>query len=291
MALVTVSDLKTYMDINFSNRQEDAAQYVIDGLQSELETYLRRPIEVASFTEQYVLESDHVGLPMGSTIFNDFYQASDIDPVGLMTYGTPPPTVYFNNSPVISVQSVTLTNMSESNRVLGEAIKRTATVTSVTVSGTTVVYTASNHGFTVGQNIAVSGLSTSALNLKSNIISSVATNNFTVTQSGLSAGTFAQTGTVVASGFDYVVRKFGIDFYLGFANDILNVTYTAGLTGGNTPMFKLMILRAASREVQNMHDDVVGIKDLGAREVALQETGFLEKELNSVRRWRRNRIA
>ena len=44
MALVTVSELKTYMDISFSNRQEDAAQFVIDGLQSELETYLRRPI-------------------------------------------------------------------------------------------------------------------------------------------------------------------------------------------------------------------------------------------------------
>ena len=291
MALVTVSDLKTYMDISFSNRQEDAAQFVIDGLQSELETFLRRPIEVASFTEKYVLESDHTGLPMGSTIFNDFYQASDVDPVGLITYGTPPPTVYFLNSPVVSVQSVTVTNLSETSRVLGEAIKRTATITSVTVAGTTVTYTASNHGFTVGQNIAVSGLSTSALNLSSNVVTSVATNTFTVTQSGLTAGTFAQTGTAVASGVDYTVRKFGIDFYRGFANDVLTVTYTAGLAGGNTPMFKLMILRAAAREVQNMHDDVVGIKDLGAREVALMETGFLEKELNAVKRYRRNRIS
>lgn len=112
-----------------------------------------------------------------------------------------------------------------------------------------------------------------------------------MTQSGLTAGTFAQTGTVVASGVDYTVRKFGIDFYRGFANDVLTVTYTAGLAGGNTPMFKLMILRAAAREVQNMHDDVVGIKDLGAREVALMETGFLEKELNAVKRYRRNRIS
>jgi hypothetical protein len=52
-----------------------------------------------------------------------------------------------------------------------------------------------------------------------------------------------------------------------------------------------MILRAASREVQNMHDDVVGIKDLSAREVAIAEVGFLEKELMAVKRWRRNRIA
>ena len=81
--LVSVSDLATYMDIKFSNRQEDAAEMVLQGLQSELEAYLRRPIEVASFTEEYVLESDHIGLPMGSTIFNDFYATSDVDPVGL----------------------------------------------------------------------------------------------------------------------------------------------------------------------------------------------------------------
>jgi hypothetical protein len=52
-----------------------------------------------------------------------------------------------------------------------------------------------------------------------------------------------------------------------------------------------MILRAASREMQNMHDDVVGIKDLEARNVAPMETGFLEKELAAVKRWRRVRIA
>ena len=92
-------------------------------------------------------------------------------------------------------------------------------------------------------------------------------------------------------GNDYTVRRYGIDFYRGSASDILQVTYTAGLAGANTPMFKLMILRAASREVQNMHDDVVGIKDLSAREVAIAEVGFLEKELMAVKRWRRNRIA
>jgi len=52
--LVSVSDLATYMDIRFSNRQEDAAEMVLQGLQSELEAYLRRPIEVAQFTEEYV---------------------------------------------------------------------------------------------------------------------------------------------------------------------------------------------------------------------------------------------
>jgi hypothetical protein len=43
--------------------------------------------------------------------------------------------------------------------------------------------------------------------------------------------------------------------------------------------------------MQNMHDDVVGIKDLETRNVAPLVTGFTEQELQSVRRWRRVRIA
>ena len=55
MALVTRADLKTYMDIEFSLRQQDAADIVLGGLQSELETYLGRKIEAANFTEDYIL--------------------------------------------------------------------------------------------------------------------------------------------------------------------------------------------------------------------------------------------
>jgi hypothetical protein len=43
--------------------------------------------------------------------------------------------------------------------------------------------------------------------------------------------------------------------------------------------------------MQNMHDDVVGIKDLETRNVAPLETGFTERELLSVKRWKRVRIA
>jgi hypothetical protein len=39
-----------------------------------------------------------------------------------------------------------------------------------------------------------------------------------------------------------------------------------------------------------MHDDVVGIKDLNSRNVAPLETGFLEKELNAMKTYRRRRI-
>jgi hypothetical protein len=43
--------------------------------------------------------------------------------------------------------------------------------------------------------------------------------------------------------------------------------------------------------MQNMHDDVVGIKDLESRNVAPLETGFSEMEINSVRRYRRRRVS
>ena len=52
--LVTTNDLVTYMDIRFSLRQQDAAELVLAGLQSELETYLRRPIELNTFIEEYL---------------------------------------------------------------------------------------------------------------------------------------------------------------------------------------------------------------------------------------------
>ena len=52
-----------------------------------------------------------------------------------------------------------------------------------------------------------------------------------------------------------------------------------------------MILRAATREMQNMHDDVVGVKDLNTRNVAPLETGFTDRELMALKRYRRVRVA
>ena len=76
-------------------------------------------------------------------------------------------------------------------------------------------------------------------------------------------------------------------------NDKIVITYTAGLDASedNTKALKLIVLRAASREVQNLHDDVVGMKDLTTRDVAPMQTGFTPEELNSVKRWRRVRVA
>jgi hypothetical protein len=198
------------MDIRLSNRQEEAAEFVLEGLQSELEAYLRRPIEVQSYTEEHVMDNNHVGVPMSSFL----YDYDDIGSQEFMNVAQPPVTVYLDNSPVVTVDSVSIVHPSAPNEEIAQV-----------------------------------------------------------------------------EGRDFVVRRYGLDLYTAFANDKVIVEYTAGLDGGNIKMFKLMILRAASREIQNMHDDVVGIKDLETRNVAPLETGFLEKELMAVKRWRRHRIA
>jgi hypothetical protein len=208
--LVTVNDLATFMDIKFSLRQQDAVEYVLEGLEASIEAYLGRPISVQSFTEEIRLESNHVGVPMSSF----FYNTSLDTTMSPITYTQPPTTVYLKNSPVVSVSSVTVSQ--------------------------------------------------------------------------------PQTGTTqtMVQNRDYVVRKYGIDLYRGFADDLVEIEYTAGMDDPSaTKLFKLMILRAATREVQNMHDDVVGVKDLEPRNVAPVETGFLETELMQMKRYRRVRIA
>jgi len=207
--LVSIADLTKYMDIRFSNRQEEAAEFVLEGLQSELEGYLRRPIEPTEFTETYIMDSNYVGVPTSSFFYNESLDTT----FNNVTYFTPPTTVYLRNSPVVTVESVVIRQQTET------------------------------------------------------------------------------VGTPQVAGRDYTVRRYGIDVYRAYANDEITVTYTAGLDGSAIKMFKLMILRAATREMQNMHDDVVGIKDLETRNVAPMETGFLEKELMAVKRWRRVRIA
>lgn len=208
--LVTITELERYMDIKFSNRQQHAAEYVLEGLQSELESYLRRPVEVGTFTENYRVESTNVGIPT-SSFFYDTTLGTDEKP---QTFLQPPYTVYVRNSPIVSVASVKVQspNPGSSQETLEE-------------------------------------------------------------------------------GRDYIVRRYGIDVYRTFANDDIEVTYDAGLDGDGIRHFKLMILRAASREMQNMHDDVVGIKDLETRNVGPLITGFTPEELQSVKRWKRVRVA
>ncbi|MBM86934.1 MAG: hypothetical protein CMQ41_01000 [Gammaproteobacteria bacterium] len=212
MALATVADLKKYMDITFSNTQEEAAQMILTGLEADLEHYIGRPVTAASFSETYVAEANYTG----SSAYSFFYDYNIDRTLTTVTDVTKPPyVVYTRQTPIVSVASVTVQGQTDSS---------------------------------------------------------------------------ATTQTV---GNDYVVRRYGIDMFRVNDNDKIVINYTAGLdsTADNTSALKLVILRAASREVQNLHDDVVGMKDLTTRNVAPVETGFTPEELNSVKRWRRVRVA
>ena len=361
--LVSVSDLSTYMDITFSIRQRDAAEFVLEGLQSELESYLRRPVTVQNFVEEYTLPSDHVGMPTASFFYNSSLDTTNTS----LTYINPPTTLALRNSPVTAVNSVLVKNYGDSGTYMGEALERTATITNVTTSGTNATFTTSSahkftrgqyvsissmvpktyncssvqidqinsstsftidlganlgtygstittvepstpssgyvkyttsaaHGLSVGSSVTISGLAPSGYNGEFEIYSVPSTTTFTVVNSTVAAvtdqsGTVKVRGTAVATGNDYVVRRFGIDFFRGYANDTVVIDYDAGLDGTEIGVFKLLILRAATREMQNMHDDVVGIKDLESRNVAPLETGFSEREIMSIKKYRRHRIA
>lgn len=214
--IVSINEIRSYMDISLTQRQEDAATLILAGLQSELEAFLRRPIEPQQFVEQYRLDAMHTGVPMSSFLtasdntYNDSFTTSS-PRQSPSQYADPPPAVYFKNTPIVAIQEVTVHPLFGQERTLTPDV-------------------------------------------------------------------------------DYVSRPYGIDYYYGYADDLLTMTYTAGLDGANIPVFKLLILRAASREMQNMHDDVVGVKDLNTRNVGPLVTGFLDSELASVRKYRRVRV-
>ena len=284
--LVSINELTTYMDIRLSLRQQDAAEIVLMGLQSELEAFLGRPIEVQNFVEEYVIPSDYVGMPTSSF----FYNTSLDTTMSPINYSQPPSTIGLRNSPVTKVNSVFVKNFSNAGMYMSEALERTATVTGATQSGTYVTYTATN-AFRKGQKVSIKGMSPSGYNINAKTITGVTATTFTVGEMTPGIGAFATGGSATATGSDYIVRRWGIDLYRGFANDIVIVDYDAGLDGAEIPIFKLLILRAATREMQNMHDDVVGIKDLETRNVAPLETGFTDRELASIKSYKRVRVA
>ena len=284
--LVSVSELTTYMDISFSLRQQDAAELVLMGLQSELEAFLRRPIEVDEFVETHVIPSYFQGVPATS-----FFYDNSLDTTGTtINYMQPSVVLSLRNTPVVSVSKVVIKNLSETGMLLGEAKKRQATITGASFSGSNVVFTAAAHGFTVGQFVVVTGVSPESFSFSGKQITAVTTNSFTVGGFDTNPGAYVSGGTATATGNDYVVHRYGLEMYRGFPNDNVEITYTGGLDGENLHLFKLFILRAATREMQNMHDDVVGVKDLNPRNVAPLETGFTEKQLLALRRYRRRRI-
>ena len=285
--LVSVPDLTNFMDIRFSLRQQDAAEMVLEGLQSELESFLRRPVEIDEYTETYVIPISEKGYPTTS-----FFYDKSIDSTGQAVNYIQPSVVFpLRNSPVVKINSVAVQSLSLSQTYLAEAIHRTSVVSNITRSGDILTVTGAND-FTKGQHVTIEEVVPDDYNITAKKILSVTPTSFTINASGIDAGagSYVSGGVCTASGTDYTVQRWGVELYFGFPNDIVEINYEAGLDGEQIKVFKLMILRAATREMQNMHDDVVGVKVLNSRNVAPLETGFTEKELNAIKRWRRRRI-
>lgn len=285
--LVSINDLTTYMDISFSLRQQDAADMVLSGLQSEMEAFLRRPVEVDEFTETHVVPSYFQGVPATS-----FFYDNSLDTTGTtINYMQPSVMISLRNTPVVSVSKVVIKNLSETGMLLGETLRHQSAISNASYASNKIIYTTPTpHKFTVGQFVVVSDISPLALNVPGKQILEVTSTTFTVGGFDSDPGAYVSGGSASATGNDYTVQRYGLELYRGFPNDIVEVTYTGGLDGENVGLFKLFILRAATREMQNMHDDVVGVKDLNPRNVAPLETGFTEKELLALRRYRRRRI-
>lgn len=95
--LVSVEDLATYMDQpRLTNRQEDAAELVLVGLQSELEAILRRPVEPIRLVEEYVVAEQYL---FGRSTFLPFTDE-------WLTTTQTPYSLALRNSPVVSVEQV-----------------------------------------------------------------------------------------------------------------------------------------------------------------------------------------
>lgn len=98
----------------------------------------------------------------------------------------------------------------------------------------------------------------------------------------------ALSPTTLEEGTHYIPYGWGIDLYMVARNDKVTVTYDAGLQSNN--FIKLIILRAAAREMQNMTDDVVGLKDFQNRQATIAEIGLTQAERQSLRQFKRKNI-
>lgn len=79
----------------------------------------------------------------------------------------------------------------------------------------------------------------------------------------------------------------GIGVYVASPYTDWSVTYTAGLDGSEIPGMKLAIMRVAKREVQNLHDDTLGVKDLQTDDVPPLSEGWTQDELWRFARYKR----
>jgi hypothetical protein len=274
------------MDISLTQRQEDAVEMILLGLESELEAFLGRPISQEEITEEHVIPSYFQGVPATSFFYDHSLDTTDSG----INYIQPSQIIYAKNTPILNVKKVSIRNLSTIATNLAEAIMRTAEITAASVDGSSITFTA-NNDFTLGQRVTVSEINPSTFQISAREVTAVTPTTFTIGDAAGAGGLYISGGLATATGNDYTVHKYGVELYRGFPNDVVSITYTGGLDGSAVKMFRIMILRAAAREVQNMHDDVVGLKDLNTRNVAPLETGFLEKELMAMKSYKRRRIA
>ena len=208
--LVDADDLATYMDLGrFNNRQEANADIILEGVQAEIASYLRRPVEPEEFIEVYTIPEDYLYISPSAYFYD---RTLDVTADSIERIVEPPYTLHLRQSPVSTVEEV---------RVKGRA---------------------------------------------------------------------AASWTTLTAGTQYVASRWGIDMFSVQAFDQVEVTYTAGLEEQAQKYIRLLILRVASREMQNLTDDVVGLKDLNTREVAVQDVGLTERDLMVLKRWRRRQI-
>lgn len=208
--LVTPDDLAKYMDLRFDNRQTDSAELILAGIQNEIETFIRRPLELEEVTEEYTIPDDH----------------------GLVS-----PYAYFYTTNSTSISNNTLAQVVEP----GYSLRlRNAPV-----------------------------LEVDTVRVKSQ---------------------YTNIWRTMRAGDNFTKQRWGIILYSALANDVVEVTYTGGFDGDSMPYLKLLILRAAAREMENMVDDVVGIKDLQTRQITIREIGLTDREMQSLRKLKRKMV-
>lgn len=112
-----------------------------------------------------------------------------------------------------------------------------------------------------------------------------------------SVGRFCPTsGSVAAierSASGWTQQRYGVDVFGVIAGETLRITYTAGLEWdkpGALAFFKLLILRAATRETRNLYDQNVGKQNFDGEPELAAPVGFSLAELESAKRYRRQRI-
>lgn len=111
--IVTVEDLQNYMDIGkLSPKATIGAGFILEGLQSELEVYLGRPITIGTFTESYRILED----PLVDVL--PFYSNTGVATYTVETTTPNRKTIALRNSPVTSVISVYVTRVGGASMAL-----------------------------------------------------------------------------------------------------------------------------------------------------------------------------